>query len=786
MRNAYVHLDAGQEEWGLLPLEQVPVGGASIVSRLIRYRMATQDEEMKILKQSTSVTLRFGPFVDATDGITAETGLTVTVRLSKNGAAFAARNDATALAHDENGYYSLVLNTTDTGTAGPLIIAATDSANYVPVFQTYSVITTNVYDAWIAGTGNGVRSDVQVIAAGAITSSQAPNLDAAITSRLAPTTAGRTLDVTTTGEAGIDWANVGAPTTTLNLSGTTIATSQVVASVTGAVGSVTGAVGSVTGAVGSVTGNVGGNVTGSVGSVATGGITTASFAAGAVNAAAIGADAITAAKIANGAIDAATFAAGAIDATAIATDAIGSAQIAASAVTEIQSGLATSAALATVQADTDDIQTRLPAALVSGRIDASVGAMAANTLTSTALATSAVDEIVDQVWDEALAGHAVGGSAGAALSGAGSAGDPWTTLVPGVYGAGTAGAILGANLDAAVTSRLAPTVASRTLDVTATGAAGVDWANVENATTTLGLTNTTISSTQVVASMTGNLGGNVVGSVASVVGNVGGSVGSVVGAVGSVTNNVGGNVTGSVGSVLGSVGSVTGNLGGNVTGSVGSVASGGLVAASFATDSITSGALAASAVAEIQSGLALDTDLDTARAGVVDIQARLPSALVGGRMDSIVGAMAADTITAASIAAGAITSSEAPALANLDVAVSTRATTGAAMTLTGGERTAIATAARDIAITGSAVGSLGEAVQVIHGISGKSNMRIDNTVYDVNGFLTSCRLRVFPDSATTTASTDGGITEGEIFTITLAGTPDGTFPVLPATVRGTR
>ncbi len=84
---------------------------------------------------------------------------------------------------------------------------------------------------------------------------------------LIPTTAGRTLDVSATGEAGVDWANVGSPTTTVGLTGTTISTSQVVASVTGAVGSVTGAVGSVTGAVGSVTGNVGGNVTGSVGSV---------------------------------------------------------------------------------------------------------------------------------------------------------------------------------------------------------------------------------------------------------------------------------------------------------------------------------------------------------------------------------------------------------------------------------------------------------------------------------------------------------------------------------------
>ncbi len=117
------------------------------------------------------------------------------------------------------------------------------------------------------------------------------------------------------------------------------------------------------GAVASVTGNVGGNVTGSVGSVATGGIAAASFAAGA------------------------------IDNAAIATDAIGSAELAASAVTEIQSGLATSSALMTAQADLDDIQTRLPAALISGRIDATVGAMQANVMTAAAAAADLTTEL---------------------------------------------------------------------------------------------------------------------------------------------------------------------------------------------------------------------------------------------------------------------------------------------------------------------------------------------------------------------------------------------------------
>ena len=59
----------------------------------------------------------------------------------------------------------------------------------------------------------------------------------------------------------------------------------------------------------------------------------------------------------------------------------------------------------------------------------------------------------DAVWDEALSGHSTGGSAGAALTGAGSAGDPWTSTLPGAYGAGTAGKIIGDNLNATVSSR---------------------------------------------------------------------------------------------------------------------------------------------------------------------------------------------------------------------------------------------------------------------------------------------------------------------------------------------
>lgn len=103
--------------------------------------------------------------------------------------------------------------------------------------------------------------------------------------------------------------------------------------------------------------------------------------------------------------------------------------------------------------DTNDIQARLPAALVGGRMDVSVGAMAANVLTAAATAADFGAEIADAVWDEAISGHLGAGSTGAALNAAGSAGDPWTTPLPGAYGAGTAGYIIGTNIDVTVGSR---------------------------------------------------------------------------------------------------------------------------------------------------------------------------------------------------------------------------------------------------------------------------------------------------------------------------------------------
>jgi len=61
--------------------------------------------------------------VDSADHITGKTGLTLTVTLSKDGAAFAAIGGS--VTEISSGWYKLALNTTDTGTLGDLAIHAT-------------------------------------------------------------------------------------------------------------------------------------------------------------------------------------------------------------------------------------------------------------------------------------------------------------------------------------------------------------------------------------------------------------------------------------------------------------------------------------------------------------------------------------------------------------------------------------------------------------------------------------------------------------------------------------
>ena len=189
--------------------------------------------------------------------------------------------------------------------------------------------------------------------------------------------------------------------------------------------------------------------------IATGAITNAKFAAGAIDAAAIAGDAITAAKIADGAIDAATFAANAITATAIASDAITAAKIATDAITaaKIADGAIDAATFAAGAINAAAFAANaISAAKLDPDVTTELQAGLATAADVAALPTA--QEIEDEVLDALLSGHAGVGSVGAGISAAGSAGDPWLTALPGAYGAGTAGKIIGDNINATVEAEL--------------------------------------------------------------------------------------------------------------------------------------------------------------------------------------------------------------------------------------------------------------------------------------------------------------------------------------------
>lgn len=116
------------------------------------------------LKQSTAYTFRFGPFLDDTDGKTAETGLTISqadIRLSKGGQNFAQKNESSTSLHDEIGFYIVALDATDTNTCGELLVACHESGA-LPVFKTFQVLEEAIYDALFAASANAFNSDGRV------------------------------------------------------------------------------------------------------------------------------------------------------------------------------------------------------------------------------------------------------------------------------------------------------------------------------------------------------------------------------------------------------------------------------------------------------------------------------------------------------------------------------------------------------------------------------------------------------------------------------------------------
>ena len=101
------------------------------------------------LKQSTAYTWKAGPFLDDTDGKTAETALSIAqadIRLTKNGGDYAQSHNSTGATHDEGGEYDVPLDTTDTGTVGHLKVLI-HKTGALPVWENFWIFPANVFDS---------------------------------------------------------------------------------------------------------------------------------------------------------------------------------------------------------------------------------------------------------------------------------------------------------------------------------------------------------------------------------------------------------------------------------------------------------------------------------------------------------------------------------------------------------------------------------------------------------------------------------------------------------------
>jgi hypothetical protein len=98
---------------------------------------------MKILKQSTVATVTVGPVLDA-NGAAVTTAVVGDFRISKNGTP--ATLSGATVTHDANGYYTIALTTTNTNTVGRLEIYSGNTAQATAVHN-WLVLLASVFDA---------------------------------------------------------------------------------------------------------------------------------------------------------------------------------------------------------------------------------------------------------------------------------------------------------------------------------------------------------------------------------------------------------------------------------------------------------------------------------------------------------------------------------------------------------------------------------------------------------------------------------------------------------------
>ena len=113
------------------------------------------------LRQATAAVVKLGPFLDEDDGKVAETELTISqadIRVTKNGGDATQTNNVAGATHDENGWYDVPLDITDTGTLGRLTVFVHESGA-LPVWQDFMVVPSNVWDSMFGADYLKVKDD---------------------------------------------------------------------------------------------------------------------------------------------------------------------------------------------------------------------------------------------------------------------------------------------------------------------------------------------------------------------------------------------------------------------------------------------------------------------------------------------------------------------------------------------------------------------------------------------------------------------------------------------------
>jgi hypothetical protein len=260
---------------------------------------------MALYKQSVAYT-RMILMIDSTDHFSPKTGLTVTVTLSKAGGSFAAAGGT--VTEVANGFYKIVLTTTDTNTVGDLAFHCTatgaDNTDFTdqiwvrdladlayPATSGRSMVVdaNGLVDAntvKLGPTGSGTAQTARDVGASVLLSTGTGTGQLDFTSGVVKANLAQILGTALTETAGLlaggfkKFFNIATPAATMDhlVLVDTVTTATTATNLTNAPtnGDFTAAMktslnsstpASITGAVGSVTGNIGGNVIGSVASV---------------------------------------------------------------------------------------------------------------------------------------------------------------------------------------------------------------------------------------------------------------------------------------------------------------------------------------------------------------------------------------------------------------------------------------------------------------------------------------------------------------------------------------